>query len=82
MSIELVMPSNHPVLCRSLLLLPSIFIYFWLCWVFIAARVFSLVVASGGYSLVAMRELLIAMTSIVQHRLWGMWASVVVGPKL
>ena len=25
MSIELVMPSNHPVLCHSLLLLPSIF---------------------------------------------------------
>ena len=24
MSIELVMPSNHPILCRSLLLLPSI----------------------------------------------------------
>ena len=27
------------------------FIYFWLCWVFIAARGLSLVVASGGYSL-------------------------------
>ena len=25
MSIELVMPSNHPILCRPLLLLPSIF---------------------------------------------------------
>ena len=23
---------------------------FWLCWVFIAARAFSLVLASGGYS--------------------------------
>ena len=28
-----------------------LFIYFWLCWVFIAARGLSLVVASGGYSL-------------------------------
>ena len=26
------------------------FIYFWLCWVFLAARRLSLVVASGGYS--------------------------------
>ena len=25
-------------------------IYFWLCWVFVAARGLSLVVASGGYS--------------------------------
>ena len=25
--------------------------YFWLCWVFVAARGLSLVVASGGYSL-------------------------------
>ena len=28
-----------------------LFIYFWLSWVFIAARGLSLVVASGGYSL-------------------------------
>ena len=28
-----------------------LFIYFWLCWVFVAARGLSLVVASGGYSL-------------------------------
>ena len=27
-----------------------LFIYFWLCWVFVAARGLSLVVASGGYS--------------------------------
>ena len=25
-------------------------IYFWLCWVFVAARGLSLVAASGGYS--------------------------------
>ena len=29
MSIELVMPSNHLILCRSLLLLPSIFLSIW-----------------------------------------------------
>ena len=28
-----------------------LFIYFWLCWVFVAARRLSLVAASGGYSL-------------------------------
>ena len=28
------------------------FLYFWLCWVFIAVCGLSLVVASGGYSLV------------------------------
>ena len=27
-----------------------LFIYFWLCWVFVAARGLSLVAASGGYS--------------------------------
>ena len=26
------------------------YFYFWLCWVFVAARGLSLVVASGGYS--------------------------------
>ena len=26
------------------------FIYFWLCWVFVAARGLSLVAARGGYS--------------------------------
>ena len=33
--------------------------YFWLCWVSIAARAFSLVAPSGGYSLVAACGLLI-----------------------
>ena len=27
-----------------------LFIYFWLCWVFVAARGLSLLAASGGYS--------------------------------
>ena len=29
----------------------NLFIYFWLCWVFVAARGLSLLAASGGYSL-------------------------------
>ena len=28
----------------------NLFIYFWLCWVFVAVRGLSLVAASGGYS--------------------------------
>ena len=42
---------------------------FWLCWVFIAARRLSLVAVSGGYSLVALRGLLIVVASLIaQHR--------------
>ena len=43
----------------------------------------SLVVASGGYSLVAARGLLIAVASLVaEHGLEGAWASVVVAHRL
>ena len=34
---------------------------------------FSLVVASGDYSLIVMRRLLIAVTSLAEHRLQGTW---------
>ena len=67
MSIESVMPSNHLILCRPLLLLPSVFPsirvfsnesalhiswYFWRRWVFVAAWGLSLVAASRVCSLV------------------------------
>ena len=39
--------------------------YFWLRWVFVAARGLSLVAASGGYSLVAVSGLLIVVASLV-----------------
>ena len=42
-------------------------IYFWLCWVSVAARGFSLVVVSRGYSLVAVCWLLIAVASLVSE---------------
>ena len=46
------------------------FIYFWLHWFFGATCGLSLVVANGGYSLVAVRGLLIAVASLVaEHRL-------------
>ena len=41
------------------------FIYFWLCWVIIAAWAFSLVVASGGYPIVVVCRLLIAVASLI-----------------
>ena len=40
-------------------------LYFWLCWVFLAARGLPLVVASRGYSVVAEHGLLLAVTSLV-----------------
>ena len=42
---------------------------FWLLWVFIASCGFPLVVASRGYSLVAVYRLLIVVVSlVVEHR--------------
>ena len=40
-------------------------IYFWLCRVSVAARGFSLVVVSRGYSLVVALSLLVAVASLV-----------------
>ena len=49
------------------------FIFFWgggVCWVFVDEHRLSLVVASGGYSLVSVRGLLITVASlVVEHRL-------------
>ena len=51
--------------------------------VFVAIHRLSLVAASGGYSLVAVCSILIAVASlVVWHRLQGMWASVVVAGRL
>ena len=55
-----------------------LFIYFWLCWVFVAARAFSLVAVSGGYSLVAACGLTAVASLVAEHGLYGAWASVVV----
>ena len=37
----------------KLIFLRTVFTYFWLCWIFVAARGLSLVVVSGGCSLVS-----------------------------
>ena len=42
-----------------------LFIYLWLCWVFVAAHGLSLVAASGGYS-VAVHRLLIAVAFLLR----------------
>ena len=45
-------------------------LYFWLCRVFLAVPGLSLVVASGGYSLVAVNGLLTVVASHVSG-VWG-----------
>ena len=48
------------------------FIYFWLRWVFIAARGLSLVAGERGLLFVAVHGLLIAVASpVVEHGLWA-----------
>ena len=49
------------------------FIYFWLCWVFLAVQVFFLVAVSGGCSLVEVHGLLIAITSLVAECGLQLW---------
>ena len=46
-----------------------LFTYFCLCWIFVAAEAFSVVMESGGCSLVVVRELLLAMACLVEHGL-------------
>ena len=47
------------------------FIWFQLHWVFVAAHGLSLVEASRGYSLDAVRRLVIAVAFVAEHRLWA-----------
>ena len=43
------------------------FIYFWLCWVLVAACRLSVVVVSGGYCLAVVYGLLIVVTSLLEE---------------
>ena len=64
-----------------------VFICFWLHWVCVASRGLSLVAASGGYSLVAVRGLLVVGASLVQsvssrgRGLQELWRSGLVAPQ-
>ena len=54
------------------------YLFFWLCWVFIAARRLSLSGESGSYSLVVIYRLVIVCNfSCCRARTLGAWASVV-----
>ena len=57
------------------------FIYFWLCWVFVAVRAF-LVSASQGYPLVVVLGLLIAVATPVAEHIHLPRTSVVAAPGL
>ena len=58
-------------------------IYFWLCWVSVAAQAFSLVAVSGDFSLLVVHGLLFAVVSLVaKHELWGTRTSLVAALKL
>lgn len=60
-----------------------LFINFWQLSVSVAACSFSLLVENEGYSLVAAREPVIVMVSLVgEHRPWSVQVSLVVAPKL
>ena len=58
-----------------------LFTYFWLCWISVAVQAFSLVAASKALSPVVVCGLLIAVTSLVEHRFQGAGASVVAGSR-
>ena len=57
---------------------PLIFIYFWLCWVFIATLGFSLDTERKYHSFVVHGLLIVVLSLVLEHRIWGVWASVVV----
>ena len=46
-----------------------LFTYFWLRWVFIAARALSLVAAGGGLLFVAVRRFIVVASLVAEHRL-------------
>ena len=58
------------------------FVYFWLCWVFVAARGLSLVSESRGYSLAVVCGLLTAVSSLVAGQASGVCNSAVVAKGL
>ena len=51
-----------------------LFIYFWLCWVFLAARRLSLVAASGGYSSLRWAGFSLRWLLLLGARALGTWA--------
>ena len=59
--------------------LKIIYLFIWLCWVFVAARAFLLLQQVGATLQVVVRGILIVVASfVVEHRLQDAWPSVVV----
>ena len=80
---------RHDLIARShdhfsnLFFFPNTFIYFWLHWIFVAARGYFLVAASRIYSLVMVHALLVVGVSLVmEHRLQGVQVSEVASCRL
>ena len=58
-------------------------LYFWLCYVLLTVCRFSVLAASGGYSLIAVLRLLTAEVSLVEeHTLYIVVSSVIVAHDL
>ena len=55
--------------------------YFWLCWIFVAAWGFALVAVSRGYSLVVVHGVLVVVTSLLFEHGCGLSSCVSWGPK-
>ena len=68
--------------CKAFFSLNFIYFLGWGCVCLCCCAGFSLVVVSGSYSLAVVSGLLIAVASLVGHKLWGMKASVVVAHGL
>ena len=56
---------------RSPVTFKKFYLFIWLCWVFVAECRLSLAAVSGGYSLVAVCRLLIAVASLVAEQALG-----------
>ena len=61
--------SNTFSACIFLFFRVHFFFFFWLHWVFVAVRVLSLVVASGGYSIVVRGLLIVVASLVAEHKL-------------
>ena len=56
---------SFPFFLKNKFIYFYLFIYFWLHWVFVAARGLSLVAVSGGLLFILVRRLLTAVASLV-----------------
>ena len=78
-------PSEDPHWERNVALkkIICLFLFIWLCWVFVAMRGLFLVAVTMGYSPVVVRGLVIVVAFLVgEYMLWGAQASVIVARGL